>query len=481
MPDVTDKRISELPPADTIGTADLFVTQQNNQAKKVTGQVLIERLAEELDGHGGITSFELTETEGTAKTYTITYADGSTQDIVIHDGERGYTGAQTYVHIRYAAEYPVQTILTTPNKFIGIYTGTMSAAPAAASDYIWYEWKGAQGPAGKGITGIAKTSTSGDTDTYTVTFSDGTTTTFSVKNGSNIASITKTGVTGLVDTYTVTLTDGSTTTFTVTNAKSIASVALVSGTHAAGTFDTYRITFNDGDTFDYSVYNGANGTGAVTTVAGIPVVGENGNVPLITIQNTAPTSATVGFVNQLLFDTTGGVMYICTDDTGGTYTWRGTSVTVDSALSSSSENPVQNKVVYTALDGKVPTGRKINNKPLSTDITLDCSDIGAVPISRTINGNALSANIVTRLIFASVSVATSSWVSDSTYDDYDYKAVISLNDVTAAMIPDVVFDPDDATGGNFAPVALAGAGSVTIYAKEIPSAAITIPSIICFA
>ena len=43
------------------------------------------------------------------------------------------------------------------------------------------------------------------------------------------------------------------------------------------------------------------------------------------------------------------------------------------------------------------------------------------------------------------------------------------------------FDPDDATGGNFAPVALAAAGSVTIYATEIPSAAITIPSIICFA
>lgn len=481
MADVTDKRISELPEAESFEGEDLLVTQQNNQAKKIKGQTLIAILAGELDGHGGIDNFELTSTEGTAKTYTITYADGTTQDIVIRDGERGYPGAQTYVHIRYAAEYPVQTILTTPNKFIGIYTGTVSTAPAAASDYIWYEWKGAQGQTGIGIAGIAKTSTSGNTDTYTVTFSDGSTTTFTVKNGSNIASIAKTSTTGLVDTYTVTLTDGSTTTFTVTNAKSIASVALISGTHAAGTFDTYRITFNDGDTFDYSVYNGANGTGAVTTVAGIPVVGDAGNVPLIVIQNTPPTSATVGFVNQMIFDTTGGVMYICTDDTGGTYTWRGTGVTVDSALSSSSTNPVQNKVVYQALADKVPTSRTINNKELTSDITLAALDVGAVPTGRTINGNALTADIVTRLIFSNVQVAASAWVADDTYSDYDYKAVITTANVTANMCPDVVFAPDDVEDGNFAPVAVPGAGSVTIFAKEAPSAAITIPTIIVFA
>ena len=42
----------------------------------------------------------------------------------------------------------------------------------------------------------------------------------------------------------------------------IASIALKSGTHAAGTTDTYEITFTDGTTFDFFVYNGANGTGA---------------------------------------------------------------------------------------------------------------------------------------------------------------------------------------------------------------------------
>lgn len=52
-------------------------------------------------------------------------------------------------------------------------------------------------------------------------------------------------------------------------------------------------------------------------------------------------------------------------------------ITVDTALSSSSTNPVQNKVINTALSGKVPTSRKVNNKSLSADITLSASDVGA--------------------------------------------------------------------------------------------------------
>lgn|GEM_PF-5236488 len=41
----------------------------------------------------------------------------------------------------------------------------------------------------------------------------------------------------------------------------------------------------------------------------------------------------------------------------------------------------------------VPTYREINNKPLSSDITLTASDVGAVPTTRTVNGKALSSNI----------------------------------------------------------------------------------------
>ena len=78
-------------------------------------------------------------------------------------------------------------------------------------------------------------------DTYTITFTNGNTTTFTVTNGNDgekgdkgdkgdkgntgntgatgngISTVAKTGTSGLVDTYTITFTNGNTTTFTVTN------------------------------------------------------------------------------------------------------------------------------------------------------------------------------------------------------------------------------------------------------------------------
>ena len=477
---MADKQISALTPAEEITTSDLFVCQQNNQAKSVSGQLLISELAEALAGHGGIASIALTSTAGTVKTYTITYADGSTFDYQVSDGARGYTGANAYVHIRYAAEYPVQTILTTPNNYIGIYSGTSSSAPTSVSQYTWFQWKGEKGDQGVSIRTITKVGSSGLVDTYIINMSNGTNYGFTVKNGSSIQNISKSSSSGLVDTYVIRTTDGELTAFNVTNAKSITGISLVSGTHAPGGTDVYRIMFNDYDSVDFSVYNGANGEGAVSTVAGVPVVGEQGDVPLIKVQSSAPTTSTAGYVNQLLFDTTGGVLYICTDATDGVYTWRGAAVTVDSTLSSSSTNPVQNKVIYTALTGKVDTTCKVNGKALSTDITLSPSDVGAVPTSRTINGDALTADIVTRLVFSNTTVAAASWEADSTYSDYDYKAEISLNGVTPTMVPEVVFDPDDAVSGNFAPVATSDEDIITIYAKESPEDAIVIPTIICF-
>lgn len=79
------------------------------------------------------------------------------------------------------------------------------------------------GADGRGITSIVKTSTSGLVDTYTITYTDNTSSTFQVTNGSkgddgaSIATIEKTSTSGLVDTYTITLTNGDTSTFEVTN------------------------------------------------------------------------------------------------------------------------------------------------------------------------------------------------------------------------------------------------------------------------
>ena len=83
------------------------------------------------------------------------------------------------------------------------------------------------------------------------------------------------------------------------------------------------------------------------------------------------------------------------------------------------------------------------------------------------------------LTFANKTVSVSSWASSSTYANYPYAAAISCSGVTADYVADVVFSPDDADGGNFAPVALTGSGTVTIYAVEKPTSTVTIPTIKC--
>ena len=76
-----------------------------------------------------------------------------------------------------------------------------------------------KGQEGQSIKEIKKTNTSGIVDTYTITLTDGTTSTFTVTNGKAISSISKTGTSELVDTYTIKFNDGTTSTFTVKNGK----------------------------------------------------------------------------------------------------------------------------------------------------------------------------------------------------------------------------------------------------------------------
>ena len=77
--------------------------------------------------------------------------------------------------------------------------------------------QGIQGATGNGIQSIEKTSSNALTDTYTILFTDGSSTTFEVENGKGIVSIEKTSSEGNVDTYTITYNDDTTSTFTVTN------------------------------------------------------------------------------------------------------------------------------------------------------------------------------------------------------------------------------------------------------------------------
>ena len=109
-------------------------------------------------------------------------------------------------------------------------------------------------------------------------------------DGRGIVSVIRTdgdGSAGTIDTYTITYTDDTTSTFTITNGKDglmglrgpvgpegpmgpigptgrgINKISLLSSTGTPGTtgvIDTYRILYTDGTTFDFKVYNGKDGS-----------------------------------------------------------------------------------------------------------------------------------------------------------------------------------------------------------------------------
>ena len=77
-------------------------------------------------------------------------------------------------------------------------------------------------------------------------------------------------------------------------------------------------------------------------------------------------------------------------------------------------------------------------------------------------------------------VPTSAWSSNSTYADlgFNYRASVSVSNVTTKYIPDVNFSPADQYSGNLASFADTYNGGVYIYAKTQPTETVTIESAI---
>ena len=169
-----------------------------------------------------VVSVEKTKTEGNVDTYTITFSDGTKGTFTVTngvDGEKGDKGDKGD-------------------------TGSQGDKGDQGD-------KGEDGTDGVSIVSIEKTSTEGNIDTYTITYSDGNKTTFTVTNGTDgakgdkgdkgdkgedgnsIVSIEKTNTEGNVDTYTITFSNGTTFDFYVTN-----------GLDATVTNEYYSITFD---------------------------------------------------------------------------------------------------------------------------------------------------------------------------------------------------------------------------------------------
>lgn len=357
---MADRTISELTAATAVQSADLFVLEQNNTAKKLTGQILENWLVSFADGHGGVQSFVKVSSSGTnpvVDTWRMTYADETYTDIPVTNGVKGETGAQTYVWIKWAAQQPTadNQMSNDPDDWIGIYSGTASTAPATYTSYKWYQYKGDTGNNGYAVDEVTWGSNSG---------------------GGNVP-----GVPGTTDTYNMYLDDPNA---------------------------TYCGSF--------TVYNGADGQGS-----------PGSQTPLVD-----SGSGVVGTANAFSREDH------------------------QHPLNVDSTNPAN---LGTAAPGSAATYARrdhVHKMP-------SYSDVGA-------QRSALK--------FTNTSVATSAFVSDSTYASYGYRAAVTLTGATATMIPEVAFGIEDAASGIFATGADTYDGGVYIYAKEVPSAAITIPTIL---
>ena len=94
---MADKRIDELEEALSITANDLFVLEQANTAKKLSGQTMTNFLLALANGHGGIASIDKTSSSATdpvVDTYTITFADQTTTTFEVTNGAKGDTGAR---------------------------------------------------------------------------------------------------------------------------------------------------------------------------------------------------------------------------------------------------------------------------------------------------------------------------------------------------------------------------------------------------
>lgn len=183
---MADKAISELISAEQITATDLFVLEQNNTGKKLTGQVLLNWLTAAADGHGGIQKIEKTKTQGLVDTYTITLADtttfsfnvtngksiqsiaktgttglvdtykisfndGTSQTFTVTNGAKGDKGDNAYVHIKWASQEPTDgshSFGDVPDNWMGIYSGNAATAPTDWQAYDWFEVKGEKGDTG---------------------------------------------------------------------------------------------------------------------------------------------------------------------------------------------------------------------------------------------------------------------------------------------------------------------------------------------
>lgn len=155
------------------------------------------------------------------------------------------------------------------------------------------------------------------------------------------------------------------------------------------------------------------------------------------------------------------------------------SVSVSDFISLTSRDFTVDKILGSEIDNKTITGANIAESTIG-GINIQAATLtGDHLIDKTITNMQIASDAV-KLSFTNTTVATSAFVSDTTYTDFPYRATVALPDVENTMVPEVVFSATDAMSGNFAPVSESYDGGIYIYASGVPDAEIMIPTILCW-
>jgi len=199
-------------------------TQHGEPTPDVYAQIIemIESGMIKGDPGNGIDNIELISTVGRVKTYRITFTDGTHFDYDVTDGAKGDRGAkgdtgapgrgissasvdaQGYLFISYTDGDIEDVGYVKGDPGVGITRAYISDDPGTEGDLILNFSEGPASNVGHVVGADGADGESGADG------ADG-------QDGVGIASIVKTGTSGRVDTYTITFTNGETTTFTVTN------------------------------------------------------------------------------------------------------------------------------------------------------------------------------------------------------------------------------------------------------------------------
>lgn len=315
------------------------------------------------------------------------------------------------------------------------------------------------------------------------------------ETGVGIASVTKTGQSGLVDTYTITYTNGNTSNFTITNGAngtdgedgtdgvSVTGVSLIG---KVGLISTYRMTFSNNTYFDYEVSDGASGTGTGDMLKSVYDTNNNGIVDACeSITNATAAFTEAGTRSNIATGESAATIFgkikkfftdLKTVAFTGSYTDlsnQPTIPTITDTYSGTSSNGMSGKAVKSAIDAldgtitgsagasKTLTGFSQTDGKVSAtfgDISITKSQISDFPAIPTVNNGTFNvqqngttkgsstanqsgtttANIVTDEFKATTTTVSSGSFSFTGLDDtkgWAYKPYVSITGSSANKNP----------------------------------------------